>query len=103
MILVVGTARFAPGELERLRDALARNVAATRQEEGCEHYAYAIDLDDPNLLHVAQRWRDGDATRKHMQTPHMAELMAALAEAKVEALDIHAYDATYRGPVFGGG
>ncbi len=103
MILVMGTARFAEGELDRLRGALAKNVEATRREPGCEHYAYSIDLDDPNLLHVAERWTDGEATKAHMQTPHMAELMAALAKAKVEALDIHAYDGTYRGPVFGGG
>ncbi len=103
MILVMGTARFAPGQLDRLRGALAKNVEATRQEPGCEHYAYSIDLYDPNLLHVAERWTDGEATKAHMQTPHMAELMAALAKAKVEALDIHAYDGTYRGPVFGGG
>ena len=103
MVLVLGTARFGQGELERLKPALAKNVAATRQEPGCEHYAYSVDLDDPNLLHVAERWVDGEATKAHMQTPHMAELMAALGSAKVEALDIHAYDATYRGPVFGGG
>lgn len=102
MIVVVGTARFAAGELDRLKGALARNVAATRQEPGCEHYAYSVDLDDPDLLHVSERWSDGEATKRHMQTPHMAELMAELGQAGVVSLDIHAYDATYRGPVFGG-
>lgn len=102
MIMVMGTARFAAGEIARLRELLMRNVAGSRAEPGCEHYAYAVDLEDPDLLHISERWTDADATKVHMATPHMRALMAALADAKVEALDIIAYDATYRGPVFRG-
>jgi quinol monooxygenase YgiN len=58
MIIVNGTVRFGAGEIDRLSGAMQANVEATRAEEGCEHYAYAIDIADPNLLHVAERWSD---------------------------------------------
>jgi hypothetical protein len=58
MIIVTGEARFGEGEIARLKDVLAANIAATRAEDGCLAYSYAVDLEDPNLLHISEQWRD---------------------------------------------
>ena len=95
MIMVTGTARFAAGEIERLRDAFAANIAATRAEDGCDHYAYAVDVGDPDLLHISERWRDEDAIEAHMKAPHMATFMGVLGAARIEALSVRMYRADY--------
>ena len=95
MIIVAGTARFGEGEIARLKQAMAENIVASRAEEGCDHYAYAVDLSDPNLLHIAEIWRDQAALDAHMQTPHIARFMAVLGEAKIEALSVKTYRANY--------
>ena len=95
MIIVKGEVRFGEGEIERLRPVFASNIAATRAEEGCEAYAYAADVLDPNLLHVAEQWRDETAVEAHMGAAHMGELMAALGTAKIEAMRIDAYEAHF--------
>lgn len=95
MIIVTGEARFGDGEVERLKDVLAANVAATRAEDGCLHYSYAVDLGDPNLLHISEQWRDEAAVEAHMTAPHMGTLMAALGAAKIEALSVKSYDAAF--------
>jgi len=95
MIIVTGTARFGEGEIERLRGAFATNIEATRAEDGCEHYAYAVDVSDPNLLHISERWRDGSAIEAHMAAPHMATFMGVLGKAKIEALSVKMYRADY--------
>ncbi|HEX8364325.1 MAG TPA: putative quinol monooxygenase [Allosphingosinicella sp.] len=95
MIIVTGTARFADGEIERLRADFAANIAATRAEEGCEHYAYAVDVSEPNLLHITERWRDEAAIDAHMASPHMAGFMGVLGEAKIEALSVRMYEAEF--------
>lgn len=95
MIIVTGEARFGDGEIARLKDALAANVAATRGEEGCLHYSYAVDIADPNLLHISEQWRDEAAVNAHMKAPHMGPLMAALGAAKIEKLSVKSYDASY--------
>jgi quinol monooxygenase YgiN len=95
MIIVTGEARFGAGEIERLRQAFADNIAATRAEEGCIAYSYAVDLADPNLLHISEQWRDEAAVEAHMTAPHMGPFMAALGAAKIEALSVKSYDATY--------
>ena len=101
MIIVTGTVRFGDGEIERLKEAMARNVDATRAEEGCEGYAYAVDISDPNLLHVNERWSDDDAIQRHMASPHMGEFMAQVGQSKVEAMSIKAYEATFLRTVLG--
>jgi quinol monooxygenase YgiN len=101
MIIVNGTVRFGAGEIDRLRDAMARNVEATRAEQGCEHYAYAVDLADPNLLHVAERWSDEAAIESHMASPHMGAFMAEVAASKVEGMSIKAYESRFLRNVLG--
>ena len=95
MIIVTGTARFGEGEIERLRGDFAANIESTRAEEGCDHYAYAVDVSDPDLLHISERWRDEAAIEAHMAAPHMARFMAVLGEATIEALSVKMYRADY--------
>jgi quinol monooxygenase YgiN len=95
MIIVTGTARFGEGEIDRLRSDFETNIAATRGEPGCDHYAYAVDVSDPNLLHISERWSDEAAIEAHMAAPHMATFMAILGKAKVEALSVKMYRADY--------
>jgi quinol monooxygenase YgiN len=102
MIIVTGEARFGEGEIERLKDMLATNIAVTRAEEGCLAYCYAVDLVDGNLLHISEQWRDEAAVEAHMTAPHMGTLMAALGAAKIEALSVKSYDATYQKTLLGG-
>lgn len=94
MIIVTGEARFGAGEIERLKDDFAANIAATRAEDGCLAYCYAVDIADPNLLHISERWRDEAAVDAHMTAPHMGPFMAALGAAKIEALSVKAYRAS---------
>jgi quinol monooxygenase YgiN len=101
MIIVNGTVRFAAGEIDRLRGAMERNVEATRAGEGCEHYAYSVDISDPNLLHVAERWSDDAAIGRHMASAHMGEFMTLVGASKVEAMSIKAYESSFLRNVLG--
>lgn len=90
MIMVNGTVRFGAGEIERLKGAMARNIEATRAEDGCQHYAYAVDISDPDLLHVSERWSDDSAIERHMASPHMGAFMVEVGASKVEGMSIKA-------------
>lgn len=101
MIIVNGTVRFGAGEIDRLRDSMARNVQATRAEAGCDHYAYAVDISDPDLLHVSERWSDESAIKGHMGSPHMEAFMAEIGASKIEAISIKSYESTFLRNVLG--
>lgn len=102
MIIVTGQVRFAEGEIARLAPDFKMNIQATRAEPGCARYAYAVDIADPNLLHVVEEWSDEEAVNAHMNAAHMADLMTALGSAKIEALSINAYEAHFLKPLLGG-
>ncbi|MGQ0660433.1 putative quinol monooxygenase [Sphingosinicella sp.] len=99
MIIVTGQVRFGEGEVERLKDVLANNIRSSRAEEGCEHYAYGLDLDDPNLIHITEMWRDSAALDAH--SARIPELMAPLAGADIREISIKAYEATFLQTVMG--
>jgi quinol monooxygenase YgiN len=102
MIIVKGEVRFGEGDIARLKPAFEKNIAASRAEPGCAGYGYAVDLIDPNLIHVAEEWSSEEAIDLHMRSPHMGELMAALGSANIEAIRIDAYEAHFLRNILGG-
>lgn len=99
MIIVKGKARFADGEIDRLRPALSAFVEETRASDGCESYHYAIDMIDPDLMHTIESWRDMASKDRHMA--NLGSLLVALEAAQMECLKVDAYDATFVETVLG--
>ena len=95
MIIVEGTAKLAQGEIDRLRPVLTRMAAATVQEAGCLSYGFAVDVVDPDLLRVVEKWQDDAALAAHFATPHMSAFNAAFAAAKIETVSVKAYSAEF--------
>ena len=58
MVVVMGTVRVDPDAIERLRPAMEAMMAASRAEDGCLTYAYALDLLEPGLVRVSELWTD---------------------------------------------
>jgi len=92
MVIVMGTVKFAPGEIDRFNDAIVAQIEATRAEDGCEHYAFARDVIDPDIVHVSERWRDNAALTAHFASAHMAAFNAVLASAAKLELSVKAYE-----------
>lgn len=90
MIIVMGHMKFASGEGAKVAQLLAQHAATVAQEEGCEHYSFAFDAADPDLIRIAERWATPEALAAHGQAPHQREFGRALraftmAEISVEA------------------
>lgn len=92
MVIVMGTVRVDPDAVERLRPAMEAMMAASRAEDGCLTYAYALDLLEPGLVRVSERWTDRAALEAHFKTAHMATWRAALA-GQIRERDIKLYEA----------
>jgi quinol monooxygenase YgiN len=92
MILVSGTVKFAPREMDRLHGEMAAQLEATNAEDGCELYAFARDVLDPDLMHICERWRDDDALKAHFASPHMATFNAVIGTAKLLSMSVKAYE-----------
>lgn len=92
MIIVMGHAKLAAGEIDRLGAEMEAQIKATRAEDGCLAYSFSRDVLDPDTLIITERWRDNAAIAAHFASPHMAAFNAALAKAKLLEVSVKAYE-----------
>lgn len=93
MIIVEGHVRMArAGDFETVRTAAEAQIAASKAEGGCIDYTYAIDVLDPQVMRVLERWQSWEALEAHFAAPHMDAWRAALAGVKFLERDLHAHE-----------
>lgn len=99
MILVIGTVRLPPENIDRARPAMEAMMAASRAEDGCIGYAYSRDLLDPGLIRVTEAWRDREALAAHFKTPHMAAWRAVFPDLDITDRKLALYEAGEPEPI----
>ena len=77
MLLIVGTVRLPPENLERARPAMLAMAQASRAEVGCLEYGYAEGVLVPGLIHVKELWSDQAALDAHFASAHIQAWRAA--------------------------
>ena len=93
MIIIEGSVRIDPDHLKMARPAMEKMVRASRAEAGCIEYAYSVDLLDPGLIRVNERWSDRDSLNAHFQSPHMAEWRAVWPSFEIRDRSLRLYEA----------
>lgn len=98
-VLVAGTIRVPPENLDALRPHMAKMLAASRAEDGCLVYSYAVDVEDPGLIRVFEAWRDRAALAAHAEAPHLAEWRASWAALGVSDRRLSLYEVAAETPL----
>ena len=93
MLLIQGWLKLANGEFDKVQEQAAAMVAATNAEDGCIHYAFARDINDPDLIHISERWASEAALGAHSASAHMAAFQQAMGTVKTEGADLWLYSA----------
>ena len=76
--------------VEKLRPAMEAQLTASRAEDGCIDYTYAVDVLDPKIIRVLEYWESWDALKVHFTQPHMAPWRDALKEAGIVSRNLQA-------------
>lgn len=98
-VVVAGTFRVPPGALEDFRPHMQDMLAASRAEDGCLLYAYAVDVEDPGLVRVLEVWRDEAALKAHLAAPHSAGWRAAWPQFGVGERALTLYEVAAQRPL----
>ena len=101
MIVIAGTARLHPSEQEEAVRAGSVMAAASRAEAGCADYRFAIDIDDPHVVHLFEQWESADALDAHFATPHFAAFAEVITRAVDGTAGFTRYEVASAGPLFG--
>ena len=92
MLLIVGTVRLPPENLERARPAMLAMAQASRAEVGCLEYGYAEDVFVPGLIHVKELWSDQTALDAHFASAHIQTWRAAWPALEIGDRDLRVYE-----------
>jgi quinol monooxygenase YgiN len=77
MLVIAGTIRVPPENLEGLKPHMLAMLAASQAEDGCIVYSYAEDIETPGVIRIFEAWRDRAALDAHIKAPHLAAWRAA--------------------------
>ena len=91
-VIIAGTVRVPPENLPAFRPHQDAMLEASRAEDGCITYSYAVDVQDPGLIRVFEAWRDQAAIDAHFKAPHMAVWRAAGTEFGVHDRQLKVYE-----------
>lgn len=99
MLIVLAEATLGAGALEAAREAFTAMIEASRKEEGCIGYSYAVDVLDSNKLLIVEKWVDDAALAFHFGTPHMAAFQAALGGLELTITELAKFQADNGSPL----
>ena len=91
MIIVAGTIRVPPENMDAVRPHARRVIEATRSEAGCIVYSFAEDLLEPGLIRIYEIWQSREHLDAHGRAPHMDPWRAAVAANGVTGRDIKVF------------
>jgi len=99
MVVVAGTIRIDPSKIDVARVEMEKMLAASRAEDGCIEYSYAVDVVDNGLVQVFEVWRDRAALDRHFRTPHLAQWRQAWPAIGISERKLSIYDVTGAAPI----
>lgn len=91
-LIIAGTVRVPPENLDAFKPHMIAMLTATRAEDGCLAYSYAVDVEDPGLIRVYEAWRDAAALEAHFKAPHLADWRASWPKYGVSDRKLFAYE-----------
>jgi quinol monooxygenase YgiN len=100
MIIVSGTLRIDPADIDQAMALGATMSAASLTEEGCHAYGFWQDPADPGRVRVFEEWESPAALDQHFATSHMAEFMAGLGQLTISDMDLSKYTVSEKGSLF---
>jgi quinol monooxygenase YgiN len=93
MVIVTGSVRARPDNLERVVALSIEHVYRSRREPGCLLHSVHYDAEDPLRLVFLEHWADADALRAHFAVPASRAFAHDLAMLADGSPDIAIYDA----------
>jgi quinol monooxygenase YgiN len=99
VLIIAGRFQIDPKARDAALAAAKEMMAETLKEKGCHAYSFTLDLADPTLVHLFERWESEDDLRAHFKTPHMTRFQTAFIGLAPKVLEIQKYEISSVGPV----
>lgn len=92
MIVVNAIVKSTQEDIIALQSAISTMEVASREEPGCEDYTFSVELNDPTVIRITEKWQTVEALQAHFTTPHMAEFQQAMGAHPPVAMEAKFYE-----------
>jgi len=93
VLIVTGSIRVRPDQLERALDLSLEHVRRSRTEPGCLLHSVHRDAEDDHRLVFLEHWADANALRAHFDVPASGAFVTELSRLSDDAPEMAIYDA----------
>lgn len=94
MIVVNAVIESTEDSIAALKTVVADMENASRAETGCMDYTFSVELSNPNILRITERWESLEALKAHFTVPHMAQFQEGIAAHPPKSSEIKIYQVT---------
>jgi quinol monooxygenase YgiN len=91
MIVVNARIESTRDDIRILTPTLMEMEAASRAEEGCLGYSFSVELSNPSIIHVTEKWASTEALQAHFKSAHMAAFQRKIAQYPPTSTDVKFY------------
>jgi len=98
MIVVNAKIVSTAADIAAMQPAIATMEQASQAEPGCQDYTFSVELNNPDVLRITERWDDMAALEAHFGMPHMAAFQAAMQANPPKEVTASFYEATEVAP-----
>ena len=98
MIVVNAVIETTAENIAAMKEAIAIMEKKSQAEAGCHDYTFSVELNNPDVIRITEKWETMEALAAHFQEPHMADFQAAMAANPPKAVNASFYEATEVGP-----
>jgi quinol monooxygenase YgiN len=93
MIVVNAIVQSTQENIVALQGAITTMEKESRAEDGCLDYTFSVELNDPTVLRITEKWATLEALQAHFETPHMAQFQQVMGANPPKSLEASFYEA----------
>ncbi len=99
LIAISARLEIEAGRIDDYLAAVADIIERTRAEAGCRVYAFARDIQIPNVLWISEEWDSDAALDEHLKSPHIRAFLKQVADIGLPSVDVRKYTVSAVGTV----
>ena len=93
MIIVNAKLETNSSNISKIKSEVELIEKETLLEEGCQDYAFSVELNNPNVIRITEKWENQKALAAHFTTPHMIRFQSVLSDNPVDKITAFFYEA----------
>jgi quinol monooxygenase YgiN len=91
MLAILAKIVLDAGSTEAYIQAADSIMEPTRHEHGCTHYAFARDVEDPNVVWITEEWDSEQDLQNHLQSPHITAFLEHTRSLNLLSVEVRKY------------